>query len=124
MGSPGGFQINPGLYRVPDLLTEEQFVEYMRTTFGVKVTFDHGDKDAPSPARALGQSRTMGPVAEDFDVEDMTPPEIRDPILRNLNERNFGPDYASTVSEEDVEKAKEAQQPKTTTRTTSTATKK
>lgn len=116
MGSPGGYQINPGLYRVPDLLTEEQFVEYMRTTYGVKVSFNHGDNKAVSPARALGQSRVMGPVAEDFDVEDMNPPEIRDPILRDLNERNFG-------SEDKTEEVK-AEESKTTSKSVSTSTKK
>lgn len=103
MGSPGGYAVNPGLYRVPDLLTEDQFKEYMWQTYGARIEFvrEEGEK-APSPARALGHSRVMGPAAEDdSNLENMNPPEIRDPILRDLNSRNYGPDYASTVVPEE-----------------------
>lgn len=53
MTSPGGYQINPGLYRVPDLLTEEQFVRYMKSTYNRDVEFTDGEKI--NSARALGQ---------------------------------------------------------------------
>jgi hypothetical protein len=114
MGSPGGYQINPGMYRVPDLLTEEQFKEYMVNTYGVEVEFKHRGDKPPNPARALGQSRSMGPVVEDFDVENTDPEPIRDPILRSLNERNFG--TSQTVQ-------KEAEKTTPTTKSTTTAKK-
>lgn len=109
MGSPGGYQVNPGLYRVPDLLTEEQFKEYMYQTYGVVVSFDHGDQEAPDPSAVLGKFRA-GEVKEN-----------KDPTLRNLNTRNFGPNYASTIK---PEKSEEVDTKKTTTpaKTTTTST--
>lgn len=110
MGSPGGYSVNPGMYRVPDLLTEDQFVQYMKSTYGVDISFDHGDTEPMSPARALGQSRSMGVVNED-DTDKQGPAPINDPVLRSLNNRNF-----STV-----EVPEEKTEEKSTTNTKSTS---
>jgi hypothetical protein len=98
MGSPGGYQVNPGLYRVPDLLTEQQFVDYMLNTYGRKVEFTDGE--TISPARALGRSHPVGVVDEVDEPDQMSPAAVNDPHLRRLNEMNFGPNYASTVTPE------------------------
>lgn len=93
MGSPGGYQINPGLYRIPDLLTEEQFKDYMWNTYGRKVDFV--DDVQVNPARALGQTHPVGPLDE-VDEGRMSPNAVNDPVLRQLNNMQFGPNYAST----------------------------
>jgi hypothetical protein len=87
MGAPGGYSVNPGLYRVPDLLTEEQLVNYMKNTYGRTIEFTDGISF--SPARALGRSHPMGVVDEEDD--QMSPASVNDPHLRRLNEMNFDP---------------------------------
>lgn len=39
----GGYVVyeEPKLYRVPDLLDEEGFIEYMRSTYSVEIMFFH-----------------------------------------------------------------------------------
>ncbi len=37
-----------GLYRVPDLLNEEQFIEYMKNTYDVTVKFVHPENKGSS----------------------------------------------------------------------------
>lgn len=98
MGSPGGYAVNPGLYRIPDLLTEQQLVDYMWNTYGRKIEFTDGVE--VNPARALGQTHPVGPVDE-VDSDKTSPNAINDPTLRHLNEMNFGPTYASTVTAEE-----------------------
>lgn len=118
MGSPGGYQVSPGLYRVPDLLTEDQFKDYMRLTYGVVVSFDHGDQEAPDPSAVLGKFRA-GEVKEN-----------KDPTLRDLNTRSFGPEYASRAKARAAAKSTEDEStekrttPTRTTASTSTTTKK
>jgi hypothetical protein len=97
MGSPGGYQINPGLYRVPDLLTQEQFIDYVWNTYGRRIEFTDGAEI--NPARALGQTHPVGPVDE-VDADKMSPNAVNDPVLRHLNNMSFGPNYASTPKEE------------------------
>ncbi len=115
MGSPGGFMVHPGLFRVPDLKTEEQFVDYMREVYGVKVTFAYLDANgnelskeetgvAVSPARALGQSFNISPLAqqdgrmadnrEHVDVENVRSLVTgKDPVLEAYNNRSLPAAY-------------------------------
>lgn len=83
MPSPGGYSITPGLYRVPNLLTEEQFVQYMKDTYGREIEFvdTHNSVD---PSRALGQTSPMGVLDE-----SAAPNAFTDPVLRRLNEMDF-----------------------------------
>lgn len=112
MPAPGGYGITPGLYRVPDLLTEEQFVRYMEDVYGVKVAFTYTDNkgkevDAPhaAAARALGQSFNIAPVAQlddranakDFDVDNAQSLFSGvDPVLREINSVNSPDAYDTT----------------------------
>jgi len=47
-GPDGGYNINPRLYRVPDLLDERAFIAYMWTTYGVNVEFKDASAGPPS----------------------------------------------------------------------------
>lgn len=78
----GGYSVVPGLYRVPDLLTEEQFVDYMKRVYNVDVSFTHTNEADPTAvaARALGQSHPMGVVNEDGRRV-----ETIDPVLAEYN---------------------------------------
>jgi hypothetical protein len=100
MASPGGYQVTPGLYRVPDLFTEEQFVAYMWNTYRRKVEFTDTENYV-DPTRALGSSDLV--------------PKDKDPVLQRINEMDF-----STP----VEKKKEAggEESKADTKTTQTST--
>lgn len=99
MGSPHGYSVYPGLYRVPDLLTEQQLVDYMLSTYGRKVEFTDGL--SVNPSRALGRSRPVGPIDEDYeDADIMSPASVNDPHLRYLNELDF---KQEPVVEEDKE---------------------
>lgn len=76
----GGYSVVPGLYRVPDLLTEERFIEYMKNVYNVEVEFTHPDKmdievTTAVADRALGQSRPMSIMNED----------VVDPVLLAYN---------------------------------------
>lgn len=98
MPAPGGYSITPGLYRVPDLLTEEQFVDYMKSTYGRTVEFTDVDNSI-SPARALGRTVPMGVLHEG--EEDSKTPKHPDPVLKSLNELDFSyqPEPAESVDE-------------------------
>lgn len=76
----GGYAAIPGLYRVPDLLTEEQLVEYMKNVYGRTVEFTDDVDTEVVQARALGQTNPMGVVNEDG-----RPVEVIDPVLREYN---------------------------------------
>ena len=120
MGSPGGYMINPGLYRVPDLLTEDQFVRYMKNTYGRTIEFT--DEETHSPARALGKSAPQGALDEE-DQDKLVPSKINDPVLRSLNERNFDTPGVDTVVKEDEETKVEKKTESTPSTTSSTTTK-
>lgn len=109
MTSPGGYQINPGLYRVPDLLTEEQFVDYMYNTYRRKIEFIDVENSV-NPARALGQTAPSGVVDE-----DAKPHDFKDPVLRRINEMDFSP----IVEEEEVKEEEKEETTKSTTRSSS-----
>jgi len=106
MGSPGGYSVNPGMYRVPDLLTEEQFIRYMKSTYGRDIEFTDGLSFNPS--RALGRSLPVGPVDE-TDDEQLAPSSIRDVHLRKLNEMDFGQEPVVEEDKEDSEEKEETQ---------------
>lgn len=99
MSAPGGYTVTPGLYRVPDLKTEEQFVDYMRDIYNVEITFSHaGDKPSAVASRALGESRPMS-------VLDNETTSV-DPVLQHINNSDPGPAYlvsqqANPETEED-----------------------
>jgi hypothetical protein len=121
--SPGGYIVHHGMFRVPDLLTEKQFVDYMRSVYNVEVSFTyldaHGnsveDVSKPDAARALGQSFNIAPGAQ-LDGREMVDIEQtkslfsgQDPVLASINERELGPGYdfvpesTKSVKEEDEE---------------------
>lgn len=113
MSSPGGFMVRAGLYRVPDLLTEEQLKDYFLNNFGVEIELhyldsegnrlDRDDPDfvAPDPSRDLGQSFNLSPVAH-LDHRDLTDSDVRslmsgeDPALRAINNRTLPPAMDTT----------------------------
>lgn len=99
MGTPGGFTVTPGLYRVPDLLTEEQFIEYMKNNYNVEVAFTHsGEKPSAVTRRALGQSRPMG-VLDENDHEGPTPTPVVDPVLAAINNMKTFDENAAEAEE-------------------------
>lgn len=128
MGSPRGYSVTPGLYRVPDLLTEEQFCSYMLKQYGRTVEFTDGLDF--SPARALGQSHPVGPVDE-VDSGNMSHNSVNDPVLRSLNEMDFRTEKEKQ-QEEESEKSEKVEKDapslpdskKTTGSSTSSSTKK
>ncbi len=82
MGAPGGYHVTPGLYRVPDLLTEEQFVAYMKSTYNRTVEFTDTENSV-NPNRALGRTVPMGVLSE---TDDDSTPDHPDPVLKRINE--------------------------------------
>lgn len=83
MAAPGGYAAIPGMYRVPDLLTEEQFKDYMWNTYRRKVEFTDTENYV-NPARALGRSAPIGVPDEREDV-----PGPRDYHLKAINEMDW-----------------------------------
>lgn len=109
MVSPGGYQVTPGLYRVPDLLTEDQFVDYMKTTYGRDVVFADSENSVNTD-RALGRTTPMGVLDEDAPAHS-----FRDPVLKRINEMNFHEETRQAVAD--------AAQESKTTKTTSSKSK-
>lgn len=101
MGAPGGYAVHPGLFRVPDQLTEEQFVAYMRNTYGVKVEFTYlsGDDDDLELSReeagaSVDPSRALG-------ISDNERPAV-DPALAAYNSRTLPAAYDTTPRDPSV----------------------
>lgn len=121
MSSPGGYHVSPGLYRVPDLLTEDQMVAYMRDTYGRTIEFT--DDETHSAARALGRTYPVGTVNEE-DMDKLVPEKVNDPVLRSINERNFYPSLQDTNSTDNTDSTEEnkvpADAPKLPTETSKT----
>lgn len=107
--APGGYVVHHGLFRVPDLLTEQQFVDYMLSVYGVKVTMTYVDakgdelaeENVPTAARALGQSFNIAPAIAldgraggelDADAARSLLSGV-DPVLRQINERSVPASY-------------------------------
>jgi hypothetical protein len=131
MPTPGGYAVDPGLYRVPDLLTEEQFVRYMKDTYNRDIQFV--DDVQVTPARALGQSFNIAPALDvdaDADAQDVRNlMSAHDPVLQRHNEYDFGSAYGEQAAEkarEEEEESQSSSEPssKTATSKTSTSTKK
>lgn len=116
MGAPGGYGITHGMYRVPDLLTEDEFVKYMKDTYNRDIEFT--DDVKVNPARALGQSFNMSPAAEkDADPEQRSLTVVRDPVLRAYNEADFGDAYGDKAAEKKAEEDAAANEPEVESKT-------
>jgi hypothetical protein len=97
MNAPRGYAAIPGLYRVPDLLTEKDFIDYMWNNYQRKVEFTDTENYV-NPARALGRSAPIG-VPDETD-EVVTP---KDHVLIKMNEM----DWSTPVEDEEKEETKE-----------------
>jgi SAP domain len=111
MPTPGGYGVTYGMYRVPDLLTEEQFKQYMLDTYGVEVSFKYFDNEGneveesayPNPNRALGESTVLAPaLMVDTNATDEQVGQMMrgvDPVLRAINEANVPASYDTTPTD-------------------------
>lgn len=76
-----GFMVHAGLYRMPDLLTEDQTIEYFKETYGVKLTFehlnpagDHGSDLGPTGQEVVPKEETTTPPSETPKTSETTSP--------------------------------------------------
>lgn len=60
-GEDGGFRVEQGYYRVPDLLTEEGLIQYMWDTYKRKVVFLPEEDDEPQVEEVSDSDETEDP---------------------------------------------------------------